>query len=216
MAGGQQVCRQVGSWLYNRTAAVWVYYVCADPRDSSWKIRVEVWTCLSGRQGETDGGRMWEGWESETPVVISLTMCVQESLSVITVCTSVWVCVCVFLTTAPCHYHPWLLITGATWPVEVHLGSSSHLSHPCSRLKLIKGLLSHSSVQVSLCRLLISMFYNVFTLVNQLVKKCFAPVWKLLCNGTVTACYTSWPTGSTPVGTCCCREHVECVSVCCV
>lgn len=59
MTEGQQVCRQVGSCLYNHTAAVWVYYVCADLGDSSsWKIQVEVWKCVSGHQGGFDGARM--------------------------------------------------------------------------------------------------------------------------------------------------------------
>lgn len=125
-------CRSPGleSRLYNRTAAVWVYCVCVDLWDSRWERRAEVWKCLSGLTKE----RHTEGWESKMLLWCcdkSSTVCVQVSLWVITVCAPV----CVH--SAPCHYHPWLLITGTAWPVEVHLGRCSHLSRPLSRIKLI-------------------------------------------------------------------------------
>lgn len=56
------------------------------------------------------------------------------------VCAPVRVCACVCvrsLTTTPCHYHPPLLITAETWPVEVHLGSCSHLSESCAGPEVI-------------------------------------------------------------------------------
>lgn len=68
------------------------------------------------------------------------------------------------LTTATCHYRPWLVFTGASWPVEVHLGGCSHLSGPGLGLKLIYRPLIWCRLLIVPGRLLISKLYNVFTL----------------------------------------------------
>lgn len=97
-----------------------------------------------------------------------------------------WLCCCArvrvsvhgSLTTAACHYRPWLLFTGASWPVEVHLGGCSHLSGPGQGLKLIYRPLIWCLVLIVPGRLLISKLYNVFTLVNQPIRMFWPPLKK--------------------------------------
>lgn len=98
-----------------------------------------------------------------------------------------WLCCCArvrvsargSLTTAVCHYRPWLLFTGTSWPVEVHLGGCSHLSGPGQGLKLIYRPLIWCLVPIVAGRLLIFKLYNVFALVNQPIRM-FWPLLKIL------------------------------------
>jgi len=179
MARGLRVCRHAGSCLYNRTAAIWVHGVCVDLWDRRWEIRAEVWKCLSGRRGRgTPRANVWEGWGSKTPVVIKRAKfdCVRANVPLsydcMCLCLCVCVCVCVQLSEnsnlslPPVTADYWR----CTWPVEVHLGSRSHLSWLRSGLKLFWGLLIRSLVKIVLNTPPIYTFYNVLTLVNQLVR----------------------------------------------
>lgn len=161
---GQRVCRRVGSCLSNSTAVV---LTCEEVRKClTERDREEVENVLK-RDKPCFGGRM------------RVCLCVQMFSWVITDCVAiggfVWVCTA-SLTTAACHYRPWLLFTGTLWPVEVHLGGCSHLSGPGLGLKLIYRPLIWCLVLIVRGRLLISKLYNVFTLVNQPVRM----LWPLL------------------------------------
>lgn len=127
-------------------------------------------------------------------------------------CAPVRVCVSVFssATTAACHYHPALLIIGATWPVEVHLGVDSHLRGcPAQVLNWFTVSKIRSLTSVALGRLLISTSYNVFfDSCESARKNALTSFEKHLCNSTVAAARnSSRSTQSAPVGTCRCRLH---------
>lgn len=110
--------------------------VCVTAQLLFWpaKRRKNVW------QSET--GRGENVLKTDKPCLdgrLQVCLCVQMSSWVNWLCCRVGVCVSAHssLTTAACHYRPWLLFTGASWPVEVHLGGLPHLSGPGLGLKLI-------------------------------------------------------------------------------
>lgn len=152
---GQRVCRQVGSCLCNSTADKNVWQSETGRGENVLKTDKP---CLDGR--------------------LQVCLCVQMSSWVNWLCCRVGVCVSAHgsLTTAACHYRPWLLFTGASWPVEVHLGGLPHLSGPGLGLKLIYRPLIWCLVLIVPGRLLISKLFNVFTLMNQAVRM----LWPLL------------------------------------
>lgn len=141
--------------------------VCVTAQLLFWPTKrcKNVWGSETGRRREGAKKRQTLFWWS-------LPMRANVSLRYKWLCCRVGVRVSVHssLTTAACHYRPWLLFTGASWPVEVHLGSCSHLSGPGLGLKLIYRPLIWCLVLIVLGRLLISKLYNVFTLVNQPVR----------------------------------------------
>ena len=106
VAWGHQVCRQIGSCLYNGTAAVWVYCVCADLWDSNWKRCENVW--VVNRRG---------GWESK---MMKKKKSWLLSVWVVNVGAAVRVCECActslwqqhsVITTPDC----WLLVLHGLW-----------------------------------------------------------------------------------------------------
>lgn len=110
IAPGHQVCRQIGSCLYNRTAAVWVYCVRADLWDSNWKRCENVWVA-NRRGGRKSEKAKWFFFKKKSWLL---------SLWVINVCAfvrvCVWVCTALWqqhsvITTPDC----WLLVLHGLW-----------------------------------------------------------------------------------------------------